>query len=234
LIKHPAKLESYPVISAIIPTLNAEATLERTLLSLNGSPLITEIIVTDGASTDRTRGLAENFGAKLCFAEQGRGQQLAAGATQAQQNWLLFLHADTALEPGWEEEAEYFIKHYPSQSAAVFRFTLDESHFLARALECLVRLRGFLFALPYGDQGLLISKKFYNELGGFRTIPLMEDVDIIRRIGRHHLVRLKSKAITSAERYRRNGYVIRPLKNLCCLMMYFFGVSPKFIKKFYR
>jgi rSAM/selenodomain-associated transferase 2 len=234
LVKCEKTLESHPVISTIIPTLNAEATLEKTLLSLNSSPLIAEIIVSDGASTDRTRNLAENVGAKFCFAEQGRGQQLAAGAAQAQHNWLLFLHADTVLEPGWEEEAEDFIKHYPSQSAAVFRFALNDSRFCARILERLVRLRGFLFALPYGDQGLLISKKFYNDLGGFRAIPLMEDVDIIRRIGRHRLVRFKSKAITSAERYQRHGYIFRSLKNLCCLMMFFCGVSPQTLEKFYR
>ena len=222
------------MISAIIPTLNAEASLERTLLCLNGSELISEIIVADGASTDRTRSLAENVGAKVCFAEQGRGQQLATGAAQAQQHWLLFLHADTVLEAGWEEEATSFMKHYPSDSAAVFRFALDDSSVFARILECLVRLRGFVFALPYGDQGLLISKNFYTALGGFHPMPLMEDVDMIRRIGRQRLVRLKSPAITSAERYRRSGYIFRPLRNFLCLTLYFCGVSPQRLEKFYR
>lgn len=222
------------VISAVVPTLNAEKTLERTLLSLNGSPLINEIIVADGKSTDATQRLAENVGAKVCFSDPGRGRQLACGAAIAGQPWLLFLHADTVLEPGWESEAEAFIKHYPSDSAAVFRFSLDDASFLARALERLVRLRNVVFALPYGDQGLLVSKRFYETLGGFKDMPLMEDVDMVRRIGRLRLVRLQHKAITSAERYRRGGYIRRPLKNLFCLMLYFCGVKPENIEKIYR
>jgi rSAM/selenodomain-associated transferase 2 len=222
------------VISAVIPTLNAEATLEQTLLSLNGCPLVGEIIVADGQSRDATQRLAENVGAKLCFSEPGRGQQLATGAEAASQDWLLFLHADTVLEPGWESEAEDFMKHFPSDSAAVFRFALDDERFLARVLTFFVRLRTIVFALPYGDQGLLISKKFYNELSGFKPIALMEDVDIIRRIGRLRLTRFNSRAVTSAEKFRREGYIVRPLRNLLTLTLFFCGVSPEKLKIMYR
>ena len=222
------------LISAIIPTLNAEATLERTLLCLNGSKLIAEIIVADGGSTDRSRSLAENFGAKVCFCEQGRGRQLADGAARANQDWLLFLHADTVLEPGWEQQALSFIAHTPEDYALVFHLRLDDKNLFARLLERLVALRVHVFGLAYGDQGLLIPKKFYTELGGYRPLPLMEDVDLMRRIGRRRLSMLNAAAITSAERYRRGGYIRRPLRNLFTLMLYFCGVSPEKLEKFYR
>ncbi|MEQ8195811.1 MAG: glycosyl transferase family 2, partial [Rhodospirillales bacterium] len=88
--------------------------------------------------------------------------------------------------------------------------------------------------LPYGDQGLLISRGFYDSLGGFKPLPLMEDVDLIRRIGRKRIDVLPVAAITSAERYRRGGYIARPLRNLFCLMLYFLGVVPEKIERFYR
>ncbi len=89
-------------------------------------------------------------------------------------------------------------------------------------------------SLPYGDQGLLLSRSFYQELGGFDPLPLFEDVDIVRRIGRRRLTQLKTNAVTSAARYRRDGYILRPLRNLTCLSLYFAGISPRLIGQLYR
>ncbi len=88
--------------------------------------------------------------------------------------------------------------------------------------------------LPYGDQGLLISRQFYDMLGGYKRIPLMEDVDIVRRIGRRRLVALGATALTSAEKYQRDGYIVRPLANLLLLGLYRVGVSPRYIFSMYR
>ena len=97
----------------------------------------------------------------------------------------------------------------------------------------LVAVRCRLFRLPYGDQGLLISRALYQRLGGFKPVPLMEDVDLVRRVGWRRLTALPSAAVTSAVRYRRDGYLLRPLRNLCCLTLYFLGVPPRAIVKLY-
>ncbi len=94
-------------------------------------------------------------------------------------------------------------------------------------------LRSRLPGLPYGDQGLLIASGHYREIGGFKPLCLMEDVDMVRRIGRRNIASLPATAITSAARYRRDGYVWRPLRNLCCLLLYFAGAPPAMIAKLY-
>ena len=217
------------MISVIIPTLNAARRLPPTFLSIFDAAMdgfVSEVIVSDGGSEDATLKIAEDAGATVIVGERGRGQQLRAGAEAARKPWLLFLHADTALERGWAEEAETFMKQ-GGDSAAVFRFRLADSGFRPRLLESAVGLRCKFFALPYGDQGLLISRKLYDAVGGFAPIPLMEDVDFVRRLGRRRITMLKTAAVTSAERFRRDGYVRRSLSNLCCLMSYYRGVPPE-------
>ena len=101
-------------------------------------------------------------------------------------------------------------------------------------MERLVGWRTRRLGLPYGDQGLLISREFYLRLGGFRTIPLMEDVEIVRRIGRKNITVLKTRAVTSAIRYQRGGWWGRPVRNIFCLVLYFLGVSPRILLRIYR
>jgi hypothetical protein len=120
------------------------------------------------------------------------------------------------------------------QAAASFQFALDDDGLMPRLIESLVGFRCHVLALPYGDQGLLISRKLYRRLGGFRPLPLMEDVDLVRRIGRRRLRLLRSRAFTSAARYRRDGWVRRPARNLACLSLYYLGVPPAALARFYE
>jgi hypothetical protein len=140
--------------------------------------------------------------------------------------------------PGWEIEARSFMAAASHKNAlkqaAAFKFAVDQAGLKPRIMEKIVALRCLLFALPYGDQGLLISTEFYRRIGGFNPLPLMEDVDIIRRIGRKHLTLLQAPALTSFERYRKDGYFRRILRNLTCLMLYFLGVSPARILQRYE
>ena len=228
------------MISVIIPTLNAERTLALTLAALVPAVvegIVQEAIVVDGGSTDETRAIAEAAGTQLIEAPRGRGSQLEAGASQARGDWLLFLHADTVLDPGWAEEAHSFMERVESgrrdQAAASFRFALDDDGLMPRLVERMVALRCLLLALPYGDQGLLISRNLYNRLGGFRPLPLMEDVDLVRRLKRRELVMLKSRAVTSEERYRREGYLARSLRNLGCILLYYLRVPPRVLARLY-
>lgn len=223
------------MISVVIPTLNAAPHIGPTLASLVQAAvdgLVGEVIIADGGSSDGTQRIAEAWGATLVTAQAGRGTQLAAGAEQARKPWLLFLHADTQLEPGWEAEAARFMTASEDR-AAVFRFRLADRGLSPRLLEAGVALRCSLFGLPYGDQGLLISRKLYNEVDGFKPIPIMEDVDLMRRIGRRRVTVLKAMATTSAQRYRKSGYLPRAVRNLGCLAMYYGGVSPSRIARFY-
>ena len=120
-----------------------------------------------------------------------------------------------------------------AERAAVFRFALDDTSPAARRLEAGVAWRCRALGLPYGDQGLLLARAFYERLGGFKAIPLMEDVDLVRRIGRRRIMVLDLPAVTSAARYREDGWMLRPLRNLLCLALYLAGVPPRHILRFY-
>jgi rSAM/selenodomain-associated transferase 2 len=228
------------MISAVIPTLNSEATLAATLEALIPAVVegvVRDVIIADGGSTDRTLQIAEQSGAQVVNSALGRGLQLRAGAAQAKMSWLLFVHGDTVLENGWHNTAEKFINEIarggrPDQAAA-FRFRLDDSRFRARALEAAVELRASLFKLPYGDQGLLVSRALYDEIGGYTAQPIMEDVDLVRRLGRRRVHMLSARALTSARRFREDGYIRRIVRNQRCLLMYRLGVSPERIAKVY-
>jgi hypothetical protein len=146
----------------------------------------------------------------------------------------LFLHGDCRLEPGWERAVRAFITAPGAKSrAGYFDLALDDAAPAARRLERIVAWRCRLLALPYGDQGLLISKELYEASGGFAPLPLMEDVDLVRRLGRLRLAPIGSRCIASAKRYRREGYWRRPLRNLCCLGLYYAGVGPDRIRRLY-
>ncbi len=200
------------MISVVIPALNAQAHLERTLAALVPAAvdgIVREVVLADGGSSDKTILIADDAGAVIVKSERGRGPQLVAGAAAAKCPWLLFLHADTVLEEGWEREASRFMgevdRRGRAEAAAAFRFALDDKGIAPRVLERLVAARSSLAGLPFGDQGLLISRRLYSGIGGFAPMPIMEDVDIVRRLGRARIAILKSRAVTSAARYRQRG-----------------------------
>ena len=228
------------MISVIIPTLNAAQGLATTLTALvpgvvNG--VVRDVIIVDGGSEDSTLEIAEASGANIVRSERGRGHQLRAGAEAARSDWLLFLHADTMLEKGWEEEARAFVERVDCgqrpEAAGAFRFVLDDLGFLPRAIETGVAWRCTLFRMPYGDQGLLVPRRLYNRIGGYGPLPLLEDVDINRRLGRSRIVIFRTGAVTSAIRYKRDGYLQRVLRNALCLTMYYCRVPIRHIVRIY-
>jgi len=222
-------------LTVVIPALDAASHIEGTLTSLSeGHGLIAEVLVVDGGSRDETAALARRAGARVIAATRGRGPQLAAGAAASQADWLLFLHADTRLAPGWPQAAAAFIgAAAEGERAAVFTLAFDEASGAARALARLANWRARRLALPYGDQGLILSRAFYDRLGGFRPLALMEDVDLVRRIGRRRLIHLDAHAVTSAERYRKAGWWPRAARNLAVLALYYLGVPPRLLARLY-
>ena len=221
-------------ISVVIPTLNAAATLPATLAALGPmDDILSEIVVADGGSEDRTPEIAQTAGVRLITAARGRGQQLAAGIALATGEWLLLLHADTRLDQGWRDTVATHIRDNPDK-AGYFRFVLDSADPRARRLERLVAWRCRVLALPYGDQGLLLHRDTLRLAGGMRALPLMEDVDLIKRIGRRHLTGLDAEAVTSAAKWERDGWYRRSGRNLVCLALWHLGVPPGRIAQIYR
>ena len=224
------------VLSIIIPTLNAQAHLAPTLAALMEgmwAGLVREVIVSDGGSKDATVAIADDAGCEIVTGPRGRGQQLIAGAQMARGDWLLFLHADTRLTPGWVLCVRTFMARHGEAKAGYFRFAADESTRPARRLAFWVNARCALFALPYGDQGLLISRALYAQLGGFRPLPLMEDVDLVRRLGRGRLAAMAHPAVTSVARHVRDGYLKRSAKNLLLLGQFLAGGDPQALARRY-
>lgn len=220
-------------LSVVIPTLNAEIGLATSLPALMeglSSGVIREVIFSDGGSVDGTKLMAEDSGAVFVTGPASRGGQLRRGAEAAGGEWLLFLHADTVLSPGWSAAVE---AHLPSAQPGYGRLQFAGGGFAGRLVAGWANLRSRVFGLPYGDQSLLIPRSLYKQVGGYRDIPLMEDVAMARALrGRLHA--LPYVAMTSAERYQRNGWLRRGSRNLWTLIRFFFGVSPERLAADYR
>lgn len=195
------------MISVVVPTENSGRLLPRCFDSLIAGAVrgvVREVIVSDAGSTDGTLVIADAAGAHVVHSRKNRGAQMADGAAIAKSDWLLFLHPETALEAGWEMEAESFIDQAVMERprAAVFHFALEDFGGEARRAEAKAALRTGLFALPYGDQGLLIPKRLYQKLGGYRALVDVEDADLVRRIGRRRLVSLRARAVNVARPHK--------------------------------
>jgi len=243
MLSLPLNAAAPPAIIAVIPALNAQARMPACLAALDEglrSGVLRAIILSDGGSTDETLSVARRAGCAVLSATRSRGGQIAAGVEAARRlarigDGVLVLHADTVLEPGWTAPVQAALADARNRPRAFhFRFALDDPAPRARRLERQVNWRAERLRLPYGDQGLLIPFAMLDALGGYRPWPLFEDVDIVRRIGRNRLAALPVRAVTSAERFQREGYLARSSRNLLLLARYFTGARPDALARAYR
>jgi len=216
-------------VSVVIPTLDEEALLPAAIGSV--LPGAAEVIVVDARSSDGTRDVARAAGARLVDAPPGRGVQLDRGAREARGQWLLFLHADTRLEPGWRDSILALDRRVVG---GAFGFALDTARPARRYAEWAVRLRCRLLGLPFGDQALFCRRTAYAASGGFPHEPLFEDVAFVRRLRRlGPTVLLPLRAITSARRWERDGAARTTLRNNLLLLLYLAGVAPSRLARLY-
>ena len=224
-----------PAITVVIPVLNDTAALASLLPALAGDPTL-EIIVVDGsgASDPALDVLRERHSAvRWMRSAPGRGAQMNYGARHARGRWLVFLHSDTRLGLSWIDVL-HRLDQQPQIVGGSFRFVLDSPARWARWIEWGVRIRVRLFDLAYGDQALFVRRTIFEELQGYRELPLMEDVDFIRRLRRHgQLEHADVPAVTSARRWEQDGWFRRSLYNALLVALFLAGYSPEHLARRY-
>lgn len=222
--------------SVIIPVFNEEGILQHTLehiRKLEGAES-SEIIVVDGDPEGRTIGTIRDEIVIAITAPQGRGNQMNAGAALAKGTVLVFLHADTRLPHHAFTLIGSSLRN-PSYGAGAFDLAISSPRPIFRLIERTASLRSRLTRIPYGDQAFFFRKDFFESLGGFASIPLMEDVEIMSRIKKRgeRIVFIKQPATTSARRWEKEGILYCTLRNWFLISLYFFGVSPERLSKLY-
>ncbi|MBO8206018.1 glycosyltransferase family 2 protein [Prochlorococcus marinus XMU1406] len=201
-------------ISIIIPTINEANNLPLLLSDLSTIHKDGEIIIVDCGSEDKTIDIANIYGAKLFISkERNRGLQLDIGARNSKGDWLIFLHADTRLTHDWFRKTNLLLKGNKN-SIYYFKFKIDHKKKIYRVLEILVNFRSKYFKQPYGDQGLIIHRTTYFKNNGFRKIPLMEDVDFLRRLNnKKDLKELNSPIFISSRKWEKTNIFLQAIKN---------------------
>ena len=211
-------------ISVIIPALNEAPSLARTIATVGAG---TEVIVADGGSTDSTVELALSLGARVVRSKAGRGLQMDSGAEGAGGGVLLFLHADTLLPEGWPEPIARALRN-PSVVAGGFSLSIDSKLLRFRLIEYFTNLRSRKLGLIYGDQAIFARKAAFFEAGGFDKLPLMEDVNCVKKLSRlGRIVTLSESVLTSPRRWNEGGLIRNTLRNWLLLALYRAGVAPK-------
>jgi rSAM/selenodomain-associated transferase 2 len=219
-------------ISIIIPTLNSETDLPETLRSLfEGveNNLIRELIISDGGSTDKTRFIASEVGACIVEGPCGRGLQISKGVDKSRGDWILILHADTSLSPDWSVE---FLQKIDKNFSYYFKLKFKSKSLFARTLEYWAQIRSKFLGLPYGDQGLLIHRDLLDAVGGFPKNRILEDVILAGKL-KGKIRSLDLLAFTSAEKYRKNGWLRQSLINFYILVQYLIGKDTNLLYKIY-
>ena len=224
------------MLSVIIPTKNPGPSFQQLLTQLNASDI--QLVVSDGLSDNETLAIAAAAGANLAMGAASRGGQLRRGAVMARHDWLLFLHADSILAENWRALVDRHIQDFPDK-AGFFSLKYDSPKLSARWVELMAAWRSLIvkypkgWAIPYGDQGLLISRKLYDEIEGYPDWPLFEDVNIVEKIGWSRLRNLGGHIITCHLKHEKDGFLRRGWRNFKLLRRYKAGEAIENLAKEY-
>tara|TARA_Y100001968_G_scaffold309109_1_gene328595 strand:- start:68 stop:772 length:705 start_codon:yes stop_codon:yes gene_type:complete len=210
------KLQKFPTLSIIIPTVNEAIHLPLLFSDLNAWPHGFDLTIVDGGSKDLTVSIAQINGFNVIKSlKKNRGYQLNLGASNAKGDWLLFLHADSRLDPNWVKSLFKIIENKTSEDFAwYFDFKIKNNNLEFRILEIAVALRSHFLQRPYGDQGLLIHKDLYYRSGGFCSLKIMEDLDLITRITTKNKVKsIRENIYTDDIKWIKSNIIKRAIKN---------------------
>lgn len=230
-------MSAAPVISVIIPVLHEEAVINRCIDSVRASAggfERYEIIVVDGDRGGGTLAAIDRTDIGMIAAPRGRAAQMNAGARAAGGRVLLFLHADTGLPPGWPAAVSAAMEGGEAVAGA-FDMVIDSDRFIFTVIARMSSRKHRMTRVPYGDQAIFFRRDFFESIGGYREIPLMEDVEIMKRVKRlgGRVVFLDAPARTSARRWLEEGIVYATLRNYALQILYCAGVSPERLVRFY-
>lgn len=198
-------------LTVLIPTLNEAARLPLLLADLASWPTQAQIVVVDAGSVDATRTVATLAGAEvLISSEAGRGQQLILGMARRRHDWILVLHADSRLPERWTDAVRAVLRGPGGDRHGwYFDFRVEGERPMLRLLERAVALRSSCGQRPYGDQGLLIHNSLYTAVGGYKAIPLMEDLDLVQRMAQSSRLRRLGCPLTTSNRRWRHRSVLK-------------------------
>jgi rSAM/selenodomain-associated transferase 2 len=218
-------------IAVIVPTLNEAEALGRLLPAAMAEA--DEVNISDGGSTDRSVAVARAHGAHVVQGPSGRGGQLNRGAAAAESDILVFLHADSTLPSGGLDAVRQAIGQ--GYLGGGFRVRFDVDRPLLGLGAYLINLRTLLTRCPLGDQAQFVTRQAFSELGGFRDWPILEDLDLIRRLKRRGRVAVLSLEVTTAaRRFVTQGIARTVAINWLIWGLYFLGVSPHRLARLYR
>ena len=227
-----------PLVTVVVPVLRDTEQLSGLLESLMTSPRArpdeVEVIVVDGGPGDASLAelQARHERVRWSGSEPGRAIQMNAGAELARGRWLLFLHADVRPDDGWLDELRRLDR--TSHVGGAFAFRLASGAVWARWLERGVALRVRWLGLPYGDQGIFVRREAFRRLGGYSRLPIMEDIELLRRLRRVGTLTWSAVPVSvSARRWERDGWMRRSLANLVLVALYFAGASPAWLARRY-
>tara|TARA_Y100001968_G_C19344956_1_gene711539 strand:+ start:183 stop:887 length:705 start_codon:yes stop_codon:yes gene_type:complete len=225
-----AKSRSEVTLSVIIPTFNEASRLPLLLADIKQYPNSLEINIVDAESNDLTDLITKLANANFYHCKKrSRGKQLQYGASISKGDWLLFIHADSRLTKGWYKSIIKTIENPDSSKYGwYFDFKINSKSPRLKILEAAVSLRCNLFKTPYGDQGLLINKYLYEQIGGYSSIDIMEDIDLIERLKKRTKVkRLHSIIYTSPRKWQNKSIIIQAIKNASLIRRWKNGEGTK-------
>lgn len=219
-------------LSIIIPTLNEADCIADTLQSLQSlRQQGHEVIVVDGGSDDGTGNIAQTYADQLIQSGQGRAQQMNAGAAVAQYQHLLFLHADTQLP---SRAADSIAAALQKKHWGRFNIRIDGHHWLLPVIAFFINLRSFLTGIATGDQAIFVHADWFNMIGGFPAIALMEDIALARQLRKlERPACLSAKVTTSGRRWEKHGVIKTILLMWTLRLAYYLGVAPSRLNQFY-
>lgn len=223
------------MISIVIPTFNEEKSIG---LTLNNLAKVTyskfEVIVVDGYSDDETPKIVRNYDrVKLFMAEKGRGNQMNHGARKAKHEYILFLHADSLLKPSSLDSLMIEIRS-KNVLWGWFPIKLNNSKLIYRIIELFANLRAKLTGIPLGDHAIFVRKDIFEKVGGYPDIPLMEDLELVKKIRNINKgMRVNSPVITSVRRFENSGILRTFLKMWTLRILYFLGISTQTLERYY-